>query len=161
MRKRVYIETTIPSFYYTLRTDPESVARMHWTRQWWDSHAEQSELLSSAAVIAELERGRGDQTEARIALLSNVEMLEINAEVNDIVRIYIDRLAMPNDPAGDALHLALASFHRVDVLLTWNCLHLANPNKMQHIRLLNYEIGLPIPVVTTPLNYFGGGESDG
>ena len=29
MRKRIYIETTIPSFYHTLRTDPESVARMH------------------------------------------------------------------------------------------------------------------------------------
>ncbi len=45
MRKRVYIETTIPSFYFTLRTDPESVARMHWTRLWWDSYSEESELL--------------------------------------------------------------------------------------------------------------------
>jgi hypothetical protein len=29
MPDRVYIETTIPSFYHTLRKDPESVARMH------------------------------------------------------------------------------------------------------------------------------------
>ncbi|NUQ62784.1 MAG: hypothetical protein HUU20_09860 [Pirellulales bacterium] len=90
-----------------------------------------------------------------------MELLEISPEVNEIVRIYIERLVMPNDPAGDALHLALVSFHRVDVLLTWNCLHLANPNKMQHIRLVNYELGLPMPVLTTPLNYVGGGESDG
>jgi hypothetical protein len=161
MRERIYIETTIPSFYYTLRADPESIARMHWTRQWWDSYADESELLSSAAVIAELQRGAGEQTDARIALLSNVELLEISAEVNEIVRIYIQRRVMPNDPTGDALHLALASFHRVDVLLTWNCLHLANPNKMQHIRLVNYELGLPMPVLTTPLNYLGGGEFDG
>ena len=59
------------------------------------------------------------------------------------------------------VHLALASFHRADVLLTWNCLHLANPNKMQHIRLVNYELGLPMPALTTPLNYVGGGPSDG
>src|SRR3990172_4057572 len=102
MRQRVYIETSIPSFYYTLRTDPESVARMHWTRLWWSTHAESSELLSSAAVIAELERGAGEKTAARLALLSNVELLEISAEVREIVRIYIQRLVMPNDPTGDA-----------------------------------------------------------
>jgi len=89
------------------------------------------------------------------------ELLEISNEVREIVRIYIRRLVMPSDPTGDALHLALASFYHVDVLLTWNCQHLANPNKMQHIRLVNYELGLPMPVLTTPLNYLGGGESDG
>ena len=35
MQQLVYIETTIPSFYYTLRADTESVARMNWTRRWW------------------------------------------------------------------------------------------------------------------------------
>jgi predicted nucleic acid-binding protein len=126
MRQRVYIETSIPTFYHTLRTDPESVARMHWTRLWWSTHAPSSELLCRAAVIAELERGASEKTEARLALLSNVELLEISDEVREIVRIYIQRLVMPNDPTGDALHLALASFYQVDVLLTWNCQHLAN-----------------------------------
>jgi predicted nucleic acid-binding protein len=161
MRQRVYIETSIPSYYYMTRTDPESVARMHWTRLWWSAHADSSELLSSAAVIAELERGVNEQVQARLALLSNVELLEISSEVREIVRIYIQRLVMPNDPAEDALHLALASHYRIDVLLTWNCQHLANPNKMEHIRLVNYELGLPMPMLTTPLNYVGGSESDG
>ncbi len=161
MRQRVDIETSIPSFYHTLRTDPESVARMHWTRLWWSTHADSSELLSSAAVIAELERGTSEKVQARLALLNDVELLEISAEVREMVRIYIRRLVMPNDPTGDALHLALASFYHADVLLTWNCQHLANPNKMQHIRLVNYELGLPLPVLTTPLNYLGGDESDG
>ncbi len=67
---------------------------------------------------------------------------------------------MPNDPGGDALHLALASVHRVNVLLTWNCQHLANPSKMEHIRLVNYELGLPMPLLTTPLNYLSGDESN-
>lgn len=60
MRQRVYIETSIPSFYHTLRTDPESVARMHWTRLWWSTYANSAELFSSAAVIAELERGASE-----------------------------------------------------------------------------------------------------
>ena len=39
---------------------------------------------------------------------------------------------MPRVLKGDALHLAYASFYKIDFLLTWNCNHLANANKRQH-----------------------------
>ena len=161
MEPRVYIETTIPSSYYTRRTDAKSVARSQWTRQWWSEYSAIFELLSSPAVITELRRGSHPLVQDRIALLKDVELLDITDEVQEIVRIYVSKLVMPRDPSGDALHMALATFYRVDVLLTWNCLHLANPNKMEHMRLVNYELGLPTPIVTTPLNYFSGDETDG
>jgi len=41
---------------------------------------------------------------------------------------------MPKDPVGDAHQLAIASFHKVDSLLTWNCKNLVNANKFNHIR---------------------------
>lgn len=158
MKKRIYIETTIPSAYYTLRGDVESQARMVWTRQWWAECAGDYTLTSSAAVVAELRRGTSDRTVDRVDLLRNAELLEITAEVEEIANIYIEKLVMPRDPTGDALHLAIASFHRVEFLLTWNCTHLANANKLERIRLLNYEIGLPTPTLTTPLNFLSGGE---
>lgn len=160
MKTRVYIETSIPSFYYSLRADTESVARMNWTRRWWSEFAPQFTLISSAAVIAELRRGTGKTTTRRISLLKNVELLEVTRQVEDVANVYIERRVMPNDPGGDALHLALASVHRANVLLTWNCRHLANPNKMEHIRLVNYELGLPMPLLTTPLNYLSGDDFD-
>lgn len=161
MPTRVYIETTIPSFYYTMRTDPESVARQNWTHQWWEENADVLALATSAAVVVELQRGTSEKTEERLNLLRGLELLPITQEVEDIASIYIDKIVMPNDPAGDALHLALASYHRMDVLLTWNCRHLANPNKIEHIRLINYGLGLPMPILTTPLNYLSGDENDG
>jgi predicted nucleic acid-binding protein len=160
MAKRVYIETTIPSFYYTLRTDPESVARMHWTREWWNHCAGEFRLLTSDAVIAELGRGSSEKTNERIALLDGLELLDITGEVEEVAAVYIEKLVMPNDPTGDALHLALASFYGVEVLLTWNCQHLANPNKMEHVQIVNRELGLATPLLTTPLNYLGGGGDD-
>ena len=68
---------------------------------------------------------------------------------------------MPQDGAGDALHLALASFYSMDVLLTWNCRHPANPNKFGHIGQVNGELGLSVPLLTTPLNYLSEDDSDG
>ena len=155
----VYIETTVPSFYYTARTDPESVARMHWTRQWWNNYAATFTLVTSAVVIDELRRGSSDKTRERLALLDGMIILPVTDEIVEIAQIYIDKLVMPKAP-GDALHLAIASYHKVDALLTWNCQHLANANKLNHIRRVNFEMGLSTPILTTPLNYLGDEVSD-
>ena len=58
---------------------------------------------------------------------------------------------MPAEVAGDAIHLAFASVYACDVLLTWNCAHLANANKFEHIRRVNTDLGLSVPLLLTPL----------
>lgn len=157
-----YIETSIPSFYFTARTDPLSISRQQWTRQWWSMIGGGFDLFSSAAVTVELNRGSLEHLKnQRIELLGNLELLEINTDVLEIARIYIERLLMPDDADGDALHLAIASYHNMDVLLTWNCKHLANPNKFGHIAKMNGELRLSIPLITTPLNYLSEDDSDG
>lgn len=156
MRKRVYIETSIPSNYYTLRTGEAALARKKLTRQWWNTYADRYILTSSATTILELGRGGSAATQTRIDLLKSVEMLPITVEIIQIAQTYIRRKIMPQDPTGDALHLAVASFHEVDVMLTWNCQHLANPNKLSLITQINREFGLPTPELTTPLDYLGG-----
>ena len=46
MRTVVYIETSVPSFYYEVRTDPDMVARRDWTRAWWRVASERHELVT-------------------------------------------------------------------------------------------------------------------
>jgi hypothetical protein len=112
-------------------------------------------------VILELQQGSSEKTAERLALIAGLELLDINDDVDRIVGTYIARRVMPNDPGGDALHLAVASYYRMGVLLTWNCRHLAKSNKMGHIGVVNRELGLPTPLVTTPLNYVGGDDNNG
>ena len=85
--------------------------------------------------------------------MANAVVLPITEEVIRIAQVYIDRRVMPRDPEGDALHLALASYHKADFLLTWNCKHLANASKFHHIRMVNFELGLATPILATPLNF--------
>ena len=73
----------------------------------------------------------------------------------EIVQAYIAHQLMPSDPLGDALHLAIASYHRCDFLVTWNCKHLANANKFGHIRRVNGILGLSVPTLVTPLELLG------
>lgn len=88
-------------------------------------------------------------------LVQGLPLLEITPAVAEIVDAYVRHRLMPADPAGDALHLALASHHKCEFLVTWNCQHLANANKFGHIRRVNALLGLFVPVLATPLELLG------
>lgn len=148
----VYIETTIPSFYFETREEPEMVARRNWTRQWWDECATRDfDFVTSQAVIDELSRGRFPGRDDALNLIGNLELLPIVEEIEEIVAVYVSHYLMPKDAVGDALHLAIASYHGTDYLVTWNCRHLANANKYRHIRRVNALLDLKTPMLVTPL----------
>jgi hypothetical protein len=154
-KPRVYVETTIPSFYHEMRTAPETVARREWTRQWWDGAASRYELVTSPAVLDELAGGPPERSAERLTLVAGLPLLPVEPAIAEIVRAYIEHKVMPADPGGDALHLALASFYKCDFLVTWNCRHLANANKFGHIRRVNALLGLFVPALVTPMELLG------
>ena len=159
-RAKVYIETTIPSFYHETRTDPQAVARRNWTQRWWDFKRQDYQLFTSEAVFEELEGGDYPTKDLVLSLVENIPVLAIEAPVLEIVQTYIRHSVMPAHPAGDALHLAVASYYKCDFLLTWNCRHLANANKFRHIQRVNSMLGLYVPSLVTPLELLGEGELD-
>lgn len=160
MKPKVYIETTIPSFFHEIRTEPDMIARREWTREWWNERRTAYELVISDAVIDELGRGDHPVKEKAIELIQELEVLEIIPEIGEIVEAYIRNKVMPKDPVGDAMHLALASFYKCDFLLTWNCRHLANANKIGHIRRMNSILGLYVPELVMPIELMGGLEDE-
>ena len=61
---------------------------------------------------------------------------------------------MPGPAVGDAVHVAVATRHGVDFMLSWNVKHLANANKAQHLRSVRLRLGLVPPLIVTP-DYLG------
>ena len=155
-KPRAYVETTIPSFYHETRTAPDIVARRRWTRQWWSSAPERYELVTSSPVLDELAGGPRERIAERLTLVRELPLLAIEPGIGEILQAYLRHKLMPADPAGDALHLALASYHKCDFLVTWNCRNLANANKFDHIRRINTMLGLFVPILATPLELLGG-----
>lgn len=134
------------------------VARREWTRSWWKGPGTRYELVTSVAVVEEISRGDFPARNDCLQLIEPLPLVPIEPAVDEIVETYVARKVMPSDPVGDALHLALASYHRCDFLLTWNCRHLANANKFDHIRRINTMLGLIVPALVTPLELPGGDD---
>lgn len=159
---RIYLETTIASFYHEVRPEPEMVARRNWTRRWFDAaRVSSDEIVTSLAVEAELLAGDFPNRKAALALVAELPLVDLNEAVAEVVDAYIAHQVMPRDPQGDALHLAAAAFHRCDFLVTWNCRYLANANKFGHILRINSILGVGNPVLVTPLELLTEGNADG
>ncbi len=84
IKPRVYVETSIPSFYFEKRREPEMAARRQWTRRWWTSASQRYEVATSVAVLNELERGRFAAKEDCLHLLEGLQLLAVGPPVTEI-----------------------------------------------------------------------------
>lgn len=158
MQGTVYVETTVLSFYYDER--PDSLHRRKVTRDWWRTQRRNYRLFASYFVLREAGSPVYPGWQKVAALARKLEMLTLVPDIEGIVKVYLENQLMPADDAGDAAHLATASFHAVDYLLTWNCRHLANANKVEHIRRVNRRLGLLTPEIVTPEQLYWEGPDD-
>lgn len=142
-----YIETTIPS-YYTSRSarDVVQIARLSATSRWWDGGHTGFELFTSQEVLDEVGRGDPEQAARRLQMLSKIPVLEFNAEVEALARRIIVVGLVPASVASDAVHIATASVHGVDFLVTWNFKHIVNPHIRQRLRQEVALSGYVLPV---------------
>jgi len=158
MIETYYIETSIPSYYYETRTNTQIKAMQEWTKQWWNLPKQDCIIQIGLPVIAELLEAPHPKNENCLGLIENLPVLEYTEEIDEIVTAYIKHRIMPNEAMGDAAHLAFASFYKCDFLVTWNCKHIANANKFDHIARINSMLGLFNPKLVTPFQLLYRGE---
>ena len=154
IKRSLYLDTTIPSYYYDQRKELDIRYRRKITKAWWNDEKDFFDLYISELVLVELQRGNYPQKEKVVRLVKDISILPIVSEIEDIVREYLKNYLMPRIDMGDAFHLAYASFYKIDYLLTWNCNHLANVNKKEHIEVINRKLKLFVPEIITPLQLF-------
>lgn len=151
VKKRVYIELTIPS-YLAARPSRDLIkaARQHVTAEWWKKRRQEFDLYTSEVVLGEV--AAGDQTVAakRLALLADLPLVNFVPEVEEIAAALIDEGPLPQTAAADAFHHALAAVSEMDILLTWNYRHLANGRIAAEVADLLRKMGYRPPVVCTP-----------
>ena len=150
MALRVYIETSVVSYLTALPSrDLVRTAHQQVTLEWW--HARQGfELYASEAVLLEAGRGDADAAARRLAALGGIPLLAATDEAGELAAAFLTAAALPARAAIDAAHIAIATLHGMDILLTWNCAHIANaimrPKIEEVCRSHDYEP----PVICTP-----------
>lgn len=148
---KVYLETSFFSACVWDRNDAKSLARRDESRRWWVQQRRLHELCLSAEVLRELAEPSFRNKDDALALTAGVTELSLNAEVVGFAKILVRERVMPG-PAeeGDSIHVAAATVHTVEYLLSWNVKHLANLNKVKHLREVCRRAGYVPPTILTP-----------
>jgi hypothetical protein len=150
-RPRLYLETTIPS-YLTARTSRDlTTARLQRiTARWWNSWRTQFDIYVSDTVLKEASAGDPEAAQRRVTVLESFPTLESNDDSRALSLRIIERTKLPVRASVDAEHVALAAMHGMDILLTWNCAHLVNPQVAPTIEMVCRSEGYVCPTLCTP-----------
>lgn len=161
VRPTVYIETSVIS-YLAARPSRDLVTAAHQqlTHTWWHERREEFELVASQVVLDEAAMGDADVARKRLELLESMVLLEPASEAGDLAEALIRGLSLPPRAAADAAHIAIAAFHGVAFLLTWNCSHIANAVLKPKIEKICKDHGYSAPVLCTPEELKGAADDD-
>lgn len=156
----IYVETTIASFL-TARPSRDVVAsaKQLVTRRWWDDFRHRHELFLSELVLMEASQGDPLAAGRRLEVLSGIPLLLLKPDTNHLARKLVEGGGLPSKAHVDALHVAVATLHGIDILLTWNCKHIANPVTYPLIENICASVGLRAPVLCTPMELEVSDES--
>ena len=127
MRRTVYVETSVFSYLAgRRRRDLIVAARQQRTHTWWRTRRAAFDLYVSQVVIDEAKAGDPRPAARRVGFLAGVPTLDMPDGVAELAAALIKGVPLPRRAAADAAHIAVAAYHRIDFLLTWNLAHIAN-----------------------------------
>lgn len=127
MKPKVYIETSVISYLTAMPSnDLRAMANQNTTAEWWEARKGEYNIVASDVVISEASLGNPDAAERRLAIISDIPLLQVSNEARLLASSLINEHALPKKAETDAYHVALAAVNGIDYLLTWNCTHIAN-----------------------------------
>lgn len=149
--KRVYLETTVISYLAALPSrDLVNAARQEIAWEWWNGRRHDFELYASQVVVKEASAGNAEAAQRRLSLLEEIPLLDVTQGAEQLAAELLARGPLPSKAVDDALHLAVATVHGIDFLLTWNCRHLANAELIGALGALVLDQGFQPPFICTP-----------
>jgi hypothetical protein len=155
MKSSVYLETSVVS-YLTARPSTDAVIAGHQaaTADFWKLLPDYDVFISEL-VLQEASRGDSKAASRRLQVLEGFKELEINDSGKKLAKVLIADGAVPEKCPEDALHIAVASVHAVDLIVTWNFKHINNPATRAKIRRTVESQGLVCPELCSPDEFLG------
>ena len=151
MKPYIYIETSVVS-YLTARPSKDLVklACQQITQSWWNTGRLAASHFISPYVIEEANAGDPGAASERIKAIQTIPVLPISEEIPVLAEFLLLGGGLPSKTRLDALHIACVVYHEMNVLLIWNCTHIANPKQLPVMRGLCAAKRYKLPELVTP-----------
>ncbi|ACK67852.1 conserved hypothetical protein [Rippkaea orientalis PCC 8801] len=156
MSETVYIETSVIG-YLTARSTKNLIiaGNIETTRDWWQNRRNDFVLYISQVVLDEVAKGDAEIALKRLEILNGFLLVELNQAVLNLAAQFLIRSNLPPKASDDAVHIAAATVHGIDYLLTWNCKHIVNARIQRKLAEISLDLGYELPIICTPYELLG------
>jgi hypothetical protein len=145
MKQRIYIDTSVIGGCFDIEF-----------KEWSDQLFEEFRKGNKIAVISDitLDELSYSQPEIRehldIIPDNHKEYILIDDQAEELAGYYIKEKAITQKSREDALHIAVATINRVDVLVSWNFKHIVNLDRIRKYNAVNLMNGYPMLEIRNP-----------
>jgi predicted nucleic acid-binding protein len=136
VKQRLYVDTSVFGGYYDEEFE-------EFTRPLFDRIFKKDFiLLFSTVTQEELDSAPADVRDlVRYLKADNTEFIEVTEEAVEFATKYISEKVVGQTSYVDCLHIALATIHRVDFLVSWNFKHIVNVERIMGYNSVNIKNG--------------------
>ena len=109
-------------------------------------------MMISGLTLLELENAPPSVQDVLDRIPSgNTHHVELTAEARQLADDYLSQGVVPPKSRTDARHIAIATIHLADVLVSWNFKHIVNLERIRSYNAVNLKKGYPMMEIRTPL----------
>lgn len=145
MRQRIYLDTSVIGGYL----DKEF---QEWSRKLFDEFKSGKKIaVISDVTLDEIEHARQEIRDLlKLIPEESKEYVLNDEEAEDLADTYLKEGAITKKFYEDALHIAIATINKVDVLVSWNFKHIVNLERIKKYNGVNLKNGYSLIEIRTP-----------
>lgn len=144
-RYRVYIDTSVLGGCFDDEFKEESLKLIEMFRK--------GELIAVVSEITELELKKAPAMVQKVLTelpRESVECVELTEEAAYLANRYIEEKVLDIGKITDAQHIATASVHKVDLVVSWNFKHIVNVRRIRGYNAVNLKMGYLVVDIRSP-----------
>jgi len=156
VRNTIYLDTSVLNFFF----EDKDLEKANSTRELFrEIRNGKFNAYISELVLREIGRTRGQKRERLLSLINTYKIpwLEVTPECIELTEKYMGRKIFPAKYRDDGLHIAIATVHQIDVVVSWNLRHMVKLRTRREVKAVNIVEGYKEIEICTPMEVI---ESD-
>ena len=151
MKQRFYIDTSVWGGVFDKEFDLETTMLFDMVK------TEQIDCLYSDITERELMKAP-EKVWLFFEDFPNKQKVSITPEALKLAETYVNENVVGNTSFDDCVHIATATIHRADLLVSWNFKHIVNVYRIRGYNAINMKLGYPILNIHSPKEIIGYGS---
>ena len=149
---KLYLETTVFNYYFDAEREyHDDVARLFEAIL-----TEEYEAYTSEYVAIELRNAPEPKRSEMLALIDkySIGVFDFDAESTRLANIYVQEGVIPERFRFDAAHIAIATIHGLDCVVSFNFQHINKLKTKNMTAFINFHEGYKPITICTPMEVF-------